>query len=239
MNLKFLFFSALTGFALTCCLTTTSYAQRPTPIGERIKMGNAEQIGEQEQNLIFALELNTDQADKFMAINEKYREVMNKLSSSPDFNTAEKQEYYQALRDEQNKEMKSFMSKSQYNKYLKLVQPPKKAKARKNIDEENIDESPYNVKIGERVKIGNAEQIGEFEQDIIFALELNTDQAEKFMAINEKYREVMNKLKSSPDFNTAEKKEYYQALIDERNKEMKPFMSGKQYKQYLALTAEL
>ena len=128
MNLKFLFFSALTGFALICCLTTTSYAQRSTPIGERIKMGNAEQIGEQEQNLIFALELNTTQADKFMAINEKYREAMNGLSSSPDFNTAEKQEYYQVLRDEQNKEMKSFMSKAQYKKIFEFSATSKKSK---------------------------------------------------------------------------------------------------------------
>ncbi|MFZ1497971.1 MAG: hypothetical protein WAS72_12995 [Saprospiraceae bacterium] len=238
-NFKFLLFSGLTSLALVSCITTTSYAQpskkqTSTPIGEKVKIGNAEQIGQQEQDLIFALELDTDQAEKFIAINEKYRDVLNKMKSSTDFNAAEKREYYQVLQEEQNKEMRVFMTKSQYNKYVHLTQSSTKINTGKKPDEE----SPYNVPIGEKVKIGNAEQIGQFEQDIIFALELNTDQAEKFMAINEKYRDVMNKLKSSTDFNTAEKKEYYQILLDERNKEMRTFMTSTQYKQYLALTAE-
>ena len=92
-NFKFLLFSGLTSLALVSCITTTSYAQpskkqTSTPIGEKVKIGNAEQIGQQEQDLIFALELDTDQAEKFIAINEKYRDVLNKMKSSTDFNTA-------------------------------------------------------------------------------------------------------------------------------------------------------
>ncbi len=236
-KIKSICFSGLTTLALMSCFTAETSAQS-TPIGERVKIGDTEQIGQQEQDLIFALELNTNQAEKFMAINQKYREVVNKLKSSKEFDSSYKVDLYKELRKEQNGEMKAIMTSDQYDNYLYLTQNTQNSNIHRGSNEGKKDTDPYDVKVGERVKIGDSEQIGEFEQDMIFALELNTNQAEKFMAVNEKYRDVLNKLKTSKDFNTSEKRELYKSLREEQNGEMKAFMSKEQYRQYLALSAE-
>lgn len=125
--IRTLFFILLIPFLFSCNAakkTNDANSQETSNQRQRPPRGGGERgdMAERQAALIDKMNLSTEQATKFKAINQKYLQQMQALRENNPGDRQAMMEKMRPLRENQNKEVQSILSSEQYEIYLAETQ---------------------------------------------------------------------------------------------------------------------